>query len=218
MWGQGEEKKEPPRTVTVRGMGKVKVVPDHLRLTIQVNVPRSATAVEALTRNNQLAAAVLEMLKRFGVADADIQTTRVSVSPVYDYDRRISPPPIVGYSALNEILVILKKMDDAGKILDQAIKVGATGFGPLQYESSKRDGLEREALKKAADDAKTKAQLLARQLGAGLGDVLKISEMGAAAPPPRYERMAIAAEAASVPIMPGEMEIQATVEVVFELK
>lgn len=216
--GQQVEK-EPQRTIRVSGVGKVFVVPDRLRLTIQVNVPRAETAVEALSRNSQLTAQVVARLKRFGIAEADIQTTRVSVNPVYDYDKRISPPPIVGYSAHNEVKVVVKKMEDAGKILDQAVKNGATGFGPLQYESSNRTELEREALKKAADEARTKADLLARQVGATLGRVLTISESAVSTPSPIVP-MAMEARAASVdvPVMPGEMEITATVEIVFELK
>ncbi len=216
--GQQQEK-ELARTIRVRGTGKVKVVPDQLRLTIQINVPRAETAVEALSRNSQLTSQVIGMLKRFGMAETDMQTTRVSINPVYDYDKRTSPPPIVGYSAHNEVLVFVRKMDDAGKILDQAIKNGATGFGSLQYESSQRTDLEREALKKAADDARTKAEVLAKQLGAIVGKVITIAESGVSTPPPVMP-MAMEARAAmaEVPVLPGEIEITATVEVVFELK
>lgn len=213
-----QQEKKPARTIDVRGTGKVKVVPDQLRLTIQVNVPRAETATEALSRNSQLTAQVIAMLKRYGIADADIQTTRVSINPVYDYDKRISPPPIVGYSAQNEVLVVLRKMEDAGKILDQAVKNGATGFGHLQYESSQRSELEREALKKAADDARVKAELLAKQLGATIGKVVTIAESGVSAPPVMPLAMEARAVAADVPVMPGEIEITATVEVVFEIK
>ncbi len=207
------------RTISVRGTGKVRVVPDHLVLAIQVNVPRAESAAEALSRNSKLTADVIAVLKRFNVADADIQTTRVALSPVYDYDKRVSPPPIIGYSVQNELRVMIRKMDDAGRIIDQAARAGATGFGRLQYESSRRTELEREALKKAADDARTKADLLARQLGATLGRVLTISESTAPAPP-SIVPMAMEARAASidVPVMPGEIEITATVDVVFELK
>lgn len=216
--GQHTEK-EPQRTIRVNGSGKVRVVPDRLRLTIQVNIPRAETAVEALSRNSQFTAQVIALLKRFGIAESDIQTTRVSVNPVYDYEKRISPPPIVGYSAQNDVMVVVKKMEDAGKILDQAVKNGATGFGPLQYESSNRTELEREALKKAADDARTKAELLARQVGATLGRVLTISESAVSTPSPIVP-MTMEARTASVdvPILAGEIEIIATVEIIFELK
>lgn len=216
--GQQAEK-EHQRTIRVNGVGKVRVVPDQLRLSIQVNVPRAESAVEALSLNSQRSAQLIALLKRFGIAERDIQTTRVSVNPVYDYDKRISPPPIVGYTAQNEVLVVMKKMEDAGKILDQAVKNGATGFGPLQYESSNRTELEREALKKAADDARTKADLLARQVGATLGRVLTISESAVSTSPPIVP-MAMEARAASVdvPVMAGEIEITATVEMIFELK
>lgn len=213
------QEKEPARTIRVQGTGKVKVVPDQLHLAIQINIPRAETAAEALSRNNQLTSQLIAMIKRFGIAEGDLQTTRVSVNPVYDYDKRISPPPIVGYSAQNEVTVVVRKIEDAGKIMDQAVKNGATGFGQLQYESSKRTELEREALKKAADDARAKAEVLAKQLGASIGRAMSIVESGISPPAPvipltMQERTA----SADVPLMPGEMEIQASVEVVFEMK
>ncbi|HEY4613180.1 MAG TPA: SIMPL domain-containing protein [Bacteroidota bacterium] len=214
-----QQEKEPPRSIRVNGVGKVRVVPDQLHISLKVNVPRAETAVEALSQNSQFAAQVIRMLRRFDIAETDIQTTRVSVNPVYDYSKKTSPPTIVGYSAQNEVHVAVKKMDDAGKILDQAVKNGATGFGPIQYESSKRTDLEREALARAADDARVKATLLAKQLGAMLGRVMTISESGVSYPSPMMQmRMESKAAGADVPVMPGEMEISASVEVVFELK
>ncbi|HEX9828602.1 MAG TPA: SIMPL domain-containing protein, partial [Bacteroidota bacterium] len=113
----------------------------------------------------------------------------------------------------------IKKMDDAGKILDQAVKNGATGFGPLQYESSKRRELEYEALARAAEDARVKAELLARQLGATLGRVMTVSESGVNYPSPIVPmRMKSEMSSMDVPVMAGEMEISASVEIVFELK
>ena len=214
----GQQEKEPSRSIRVHGTGKIKAVPDQLRLSIQVNVPRAETAVEALSRNNQLTAQVMAMLKRFGISESDLQTTRVSVNPVYDYSKQNVPPTIVGYSAQNEVVVVIRKMEDAGKILDQAVKNGATGFGPLQYDSSKRTELEREAFKSAADDARVKADLLAKQLGASLGLVMTINELGVSSPSPVVPMMQMRMAAAEVPVSAGEMEIQANVEVVFELK
>jgi len=211
--------KEVQRTVRVNGVGKVRVVPDQFHISLQVNVPKAETAVEALSQNNRSAAQVIAMLKRFGIADVDMQTTRVAVNPVYDYSKQNQPPVIVGYSAQNEVQVAIKKMDDAGKILDQAVKNGATGFGPLQYESSKRRELEYEALARAAEDARVKAELLARQLGATLGRVMTVSESGVNYPSPIMPmRMKAEMSSIDVPVMPGEMEISASVEIVFELK
>ncbi len=214
----GQQEKEPARSIRVHGTGKIKAVPDQLRLSIQVNVPRAETAVEALSRNNQLTAQVMAMLKRFGVAETDLQTTRVSVNPVYDYSKQNTSPAIVGYSAQNEVVVVIRRMEDAGKILDQAVKNGATGFGPLLYDSSRRAELEREAFKNAADDARVKAELLTKQLGATLGRVMTINELGVSSPSPVVPMMQMRMAAAEVPVSPGEMEIQANVEVVFELK
>lgn len=206
------------RTISVRGTGKVLVVPDHLVLTIQVTVPMAESATEALSRNSKLTADAIAVLKRFNVAESDIQTTSVSLSPVYDYDKRVSPPPIIGYSAQNVLQFMIRKMSDAGRIMDELARVGGTMFGPLRYESAKRKELEREALKKAIDDAKAKTVLLAQQLGVSVGNIVSIREEALPEAPVRPMMVTEARSTADVPIMPGEIEITANVEIVFEIK
>ena len=88
--------------------------------------------------------------------------------------------------------------------MDKAVAAGATGFGGLQYVASRQRELEREALKKAALDARARAEVLAKELGAILGKVLSVSElMGGSASAPRGVMMADAA-AAGAPVMTGE--------------
>ena len=220
-WGasaQEGQRPAPGRTVTVHGEGSINVTPDQVRLSVQINI-RGESATAAMGEANARTSAVLTLLKSMGVDAKDIQTSRATVNAIIDYQKNVQPPPIIGYTGINEFSVVLKGklMEKVGDFLDRGISAGASSFGALAYESSARRGLEREALKKAADDAQARASVLAQQLGATLGEVRTITEStGPIWPMVRSGLMD--AQAASAPVMSGELSINAQVTVVFELK
>ncbi|MBX2991612.1 MAG: SIMPL domain-containing protein [Bacteroidetes bacterium] len=220
-FAQQPEPKEKMRTISVRGEGTVATAPDQVRVSVQVST-REESASTAMRSASSKTQAILSLLKNLGVDEKSIQTSRVNVSPVYDYSRQIQPPPIVGYTSSNDFTVLFKGklMDKVGEFMDKAVAAGAANFGGLQYESSKQREIEREALKKAADDAKARAEVLAKQLGATLGQVTTISEsVSGGGPGPMLMRGNAMMEASSAaPVMQGELSIRADVHVVFELK
>jgi uncharacterized protein YggE len=208
----------PVRSMQVQGQGKVMTVPDQVRVNVQVST-RAESASEAMAQTSKKTADILALLKGYGVDPKDIQTSRVTVTAILDYQRNIQPPPIVGYNGVNEFSVLFKGklMDRVGEFLDKAVAGGVTSFGGLMYESSKQRELERDALKKAADDAQARAEVLAKELNATLGKVMTISE-SINAPAPVMRGAMVDATAASAPVMTGELAINAEVSVTFELK
>jgi uncharacterized protein len=218
-----QDKQDPvQRTVSVRGSGTVNATPDQLRITVQI-MTRGESASTAMTEAGKRTRTVLELLKEFGVEEKDIRTSRVGVTPVYDYEKRIQPAPIIAYNGTNEFSVLFrqKQMEKVGEFLDRAVTAGAANFGGFVYESSRQRELERDALAKAADDARARAEVLARQLGGGLGRVSSIDELPAAVP--RRQRMmaqsmAVEQSQSTAPVMTGELSVTVTVDVVFELK
>ena len=211
---------EKPRTVTVRGEGFIATSPDQVRLSVQVSA-QASTASAAMRSASGKTQEILNVLKNLGVEEKNIQTSRVSVSPTYDYSKQIQPPPIVGYNSSNDFSVLFKGklMEKAGEFMDKAVGAGATGFGGLQYEASKQRELERDALTKAAADARSRAEVLAKELGSKLGQVLTITEnISSGGPMPVMMRTASMDASSAAPVMTGELFIRAEVNVMFEMK
>ena len=218
-FGQSAEPANPkPRTVTVRGTGTVTAEPDRIRLSMQVTV-RGESASMAMTTASRLTKDVLDLLKSHGVEARDIQTSRVAVYPVYNHEKRIQPPPIVGYTAGNDFTALFKSgsMNRLGEFLDKAVEAGASNFGSLIYESSGQKELEEKALGEAAKDARARAEVLASQLGARAGRILSITETGMSVPSPIVQDYIRAESGMAAPVMAGEMNIVARVDAVFEL-
>lgn len=218
---QQSDSKEKMRTISVRGDGVIATTPDQVRLTVQVNT-QAQTASAAMRSASGRTQEILSLLKSMGVDEKNIQTSRVNVSPTYDYSKQIQPPPIIAYNSSNDFSVLFKGklMEKVGEFMDKAVVAGASGFGGLQYEASKQRELEREALTKAAADAKARAEVLAKELDAKLGQVVNITEnVSSGGPVPLVAMRSMAMDASSAaPVMSGELSIRAEVNVVFELK
>jgi uncharacterized protein len=143
------------------------------------------------------------------VAQADIQTSEVSLSP----RTNDNGDQIVGYTASNTVTVTVKRLGDAGDIVDAAVGAGANQvYGP-NLLASDQDAAYRTALKGAVADARTKAEALAAASSSTLGKITAIVEGGGATPMP----MAAGAKDSSVPIEAGTQKIEATVSVTFAI-
>jgi uncharacterized protein len=204
----GHSATTPPaagKTITVSGDGSVTAVPDRATFGFSIET-RAKTASAALAQNSTDAAAVIAALKDAGVTSANIQTSQVSLNPQTSQDGTT----IVGYAASNSVTV-RTALASAGKIVDAAVGAGANGVSGPSLDVAEKTALYRDALHKAVDNAKLKAQALADATGLSLGAVQSVAEGGSAAPFPIADKMS----AVGAPIEAGTQEIQASVTVTY---
>jgi uncharacterized protein YggE len=195
------------KTITVTGTGTVTSVPDRATFSFTVE-SRAKTATSALAQNNDAAAAVIAAVKGAGVPAAGIQTSQVALMQQSSPDGTT----IAGYIASNTITV-KTDLGRSGKLVDAAVNAGATGFGGPMLSRSDEDQLYRDALKKAVEDSKAKAQALADAAGLKLGAVQSVTEGTTSGPPVPFTSKA--ADASSMPIEAGTQDIQATATVTY---
>jgi uncharacterized protein YggE len=195
--------------ITVLGTGSTNVTPDRASFAFGT-VSQAATANAALAASSQAVTRVIAALKKAGVAQADIQTSDVSLSPRMNDNGN----EIVGYTASNTVTATIRRIGDAGDVVDAAVGAGSNQvYGP-NLLASDQDAAYRNALKAAVAEARTKAETLATASNSTLGKITAIVEGGGAVPMP----MAVgAAKDSSVPIEPGTQKIEATVSVTFAI-
>lgn len=184
------------------------------------------TAVEALSANSADMNRVIAALKKAGIADRDIQTSNLSLHPVYASqvvrpDGRVEnqEPRIIGYQANNQVNVRQRKLDDYGRVLDTLVSAGANQINGPSFELDDGDAAMDEARTAAMAKARQRAELYAHAAGLRVRRIVSISEGGGYNPPPmpmRYAKVAMA-DAAPTPVAAGEVELMATVSVQFEL-
>jgi uncharacterized protein YggE len=197
--------------------GSVSRAPDVALISAGV-VTQAATAAAAMSENASRMAATVAALKRAGVADKDIQTSSISLSPQYRYIEN-RPPVITGYQASNQVNVRFREIKRAGGILDALVAVGANQInGPNFMVDEPEDALD-EARTVAIAKARARAELYARAAGLRVKRILTISEGGGYAPPPMPMLQARAEKsAADTSIEPGEQRLSVSVSVSFELE
>ena len=195
-----------PDTLTVSGIGTVSAVPDEAQMSFGV-VTRGPTAKAAVSANADAARAVINALRQAGARE--LATQYVSVYPVSGEDGKIT-----AYSASNSVSAV-SDVGDAPALIDAAVAAGANQVSGPVMSSKNAEQLYRQALAKAVDEARARAEVLAKAAGRSLGDIHALVEGGAPAPIPFAARDA--AEA-SVPIVPGQQDTSATVSVTFVLR
>jgi uncharacterized protein YggE len=197
-----------PGTVTVNGTGSVDAVPDTATFAFGVTT-EAKTAVAALAQDADAATKVIAALKKAGIADKDVQTQSVSLSPRYT-DRG---DEILGYTASSTVSVILRSLGNAGAVIDAAVAAGANNVSGPSLSRADTDALYRAALKEAVAAARTKAEALGEAGQFSVGKIDSLVEGSNEPPVPMSDRAA----APATPIEPGTQQITASVTVSFEL-
>lgn len=209
--------------ITVQGIGEVMVKPDIARLQLGVQT-QAKEAAQAASDNAERTSALIRAVRAAGVAEKDIQTSGYGISPQYDYSQQKpgAPPVLVNYQVNNTVRVIVRKIGDASKVLDAAIKAGANVAGGIAFDLDDPTAARAEALRKAVSDAALKAKVIAA--AANLGEIVlqSVTEGGGfSSPRPMMEmgamRSMAVADAAQTPVAPGEQTIRATVTVRYRI-
>jgi uncharacterized protein YggE len=181
-------------------------------------VTQSATAGEAMRRNSTRMATVLTALNRAGVAERDVQTSSISLSPQYRYAQN-EPPVITGYQASNQVTVRFRDIARSGTILDALVKEGANNISGPNLTIDKPEAALDEARTAAIATARARAELYAKAAGLRVDRILSISESSAMPVPPRPMMMArMEAAADATQVVAGESELTVSLSVRFVLK
>jgi uncharacterized protein YggE len=203
----------------VSAEGRTTRVPDLATIRAGV-VSQAPTAAAALADNAQRMARVVAALKRAGIADRDLATANVGLSPQYRYTEGQSPA-ITGYQATNTISIRFRDVAKAGGVLDTLVAQGANQIDGPNLSIDKPEAALDEARTDAVKRARARADLYAAAAGMKVARVISIAEAGQDAgspgPQPVFMARAMKAEAAS-DIAPGEKDVTVTLSVRFLLQ
>jgi uncharacterized protein YggE len=201
--------------LSVTGQGEARIAPDMA--TVQLGVTtRAASAAEAMKQNSDQQRAVIAALAGAGIAERDIQTSGLGLNPVMDYSQDRAPS-VTGYEASNSVSVRVAEIARLGEVLDAIVTAGANQINGISFTREDGADAEDEARRAAVEDARHKAEVLAKAAGLTLGPVLVLRDAQASAGPQPMMRAAMAAEKADVPVQAGEVSMAAQVEMDFAL-
>ncbi|MFD2515239.1 SIMPL domain-containing protein [Pontibacter locisalis] len=216
---QAQQQQVLPPLVSVTGVGEVRVQPTEVVVNLGVET-REKTLEAARNETDKKAAAIINYLKKQGVDARDIQTSYVTLHPVYNGGEYGKTSPDF-YMAMKTMTVVIKKLNKYDEIISGLYGVGANRIDGVSFQVGDMEKYKAEARKKAVSNAKQKATSLTSELGAKVGRVYAINDsMPGGGPRPMYkmalqEASAGYADQGGPSISAGELVITSTVDVSF---
>ena len=161
--------------ITVNGTGEVLIPAD----TAVVSLGVSATDREVLKAQkqaNQAIADIREALIKAGVKEEDINTDYINIYAMYDYSE--GAEVLKGYNANSTLAIRVTDIEAVGEVIDIAFEAGANTLNGITFSASDTTEAEAKAMKKAVEDAKDKAEVLAEASGLEIRGIEEIVEGG----------------------------------------
>ncbi len=245
----GAQVSQPPVEVspgntllTVSAEGRSLRAPDMAVFSAGVTT-QGETASAALGENSRAMTQVIAALRRAGIEERDIQTSNLSIQPVYADPNRdammaarvsgqpyVPPPPeqqiprIIGYQASNTVSVRQRDLKDFGTVIDTLAAAGANQINGPTFQMDKPEPALDEARLEAIATARQRAELYANATGLKIVRILSINEGGGyyGVPQAIFVTASRAGGAAPpppppAPVQPGELQMTTNVTVLYEL-
>ncbi len=205
-------------TIAVSGTARAAASPDRAEMMIAIET-RADTAKEAQEQNADLSTKVIDAIKRSGVPQNNIETASFNLYPVYDYNAEGSQPKITGYTASHAVSVKTDDAEKASEVIDAAVSAGANRVDSIQFTltDQRRDKVYRGVLGDATLDAEAKAKAIAETLQVKIKRVRSVTTDYMFTP----VYMAVpelAMKAADNSFVPANVDVSATVNVVYEIE
>ena len=202
------------RTLSVTGRGVEAIPTTQTQVALGVEV-QGKTAAEVQQEAARRSSAVVALLRSRQVQK--LETTGITLSPNYSYEN--NQQRLIGYIATNTVSFRLNTQS-AGTLLDDAVQAGATRIQGVSFVAADNaiEQAQKQALKKATQDAQAQADAVFSALNLKRGEILNIQVNGASPPPPMYRQLAAsraAAADATTPVVGGEQQIEASVTLHF---
>jgi len=201
------------RVMTVTGVGNFLVEPNIIEIQLEVSTENKELS-QAQQENAIVMNQVMESLLEVGINKEDIKTVSYNINSQYDYidGRQV----FRGYEVTNAINVKITNIEEAGRVIDTAVRNGVNRVSTIQFKVENEQLYYQQALSLALKDALAKAQTIAgtMQLQFDPHPIKIVEEFREQ--PIVYRTFSAMEQNASTPIQPGQITISATVNVQFQ--
>lgn len=192
-------------------------VPDVATISAGV-VTQAVDGNAAMRQNAEQMAKVMAAIKAAGIAEKDIQTSGINLSPQYRYVEN-EAPKITGFQASNTVNLKVRDIAKLGKVLDALAAQGSNQINGPSFEIDQPEPVYDEARLAALKKAQARAETYAKSLGLKVRRIVSISEGGGGGfqPMPMMAAMGRAKAEMDTQVSPGETKLSVNLDVVFEL-
>ncbi|ARN74054.1 SIMPL domain-containing protein [Oceanicoccus sagamiensis] len=202
--------------IVVNGYGMVEQVPDIIVLSFEVSAVKENFSAAKDTVDAIIAKAVVAARDQ-GIEDDKINASKINAAPQYEWQNKNRV--YKGERISRQVQLTLNEAERYNALVDGLLAAGISRLQPVKLDFSQRDALENKALNLALDDAKNKAQSMAKHVGTKVKAVFQIAPVDQGR---RYERMAMSADMAGnekkAGLKLGRQSIEQRIRVVYLLQ
>jgi uncharacterized protein YggE len=203
--------------IRLSSTGEIKVEPNMATLTLAVST-QAKTADAAIKDNAKNMDKAVKALKAKLAPNDTLQTSQYQLSPVYQQDRDNNENKIVGYRVSNQMTIEYHNLSTLGNLLDEVVSNGINQIQNLRFSHTDAANLQKKALEQAITQAKVTAEVIAKSAGVTIKGIKEIASYDNHPTPIfRESVMAMDARAAATQVMPGEITISSTVNMVYAI-
>lgn len=196
-------------TIKVGGNGSVTTKPDQAILSLGVVVEDKKLQI-AQQQNALISNQVIDELKKIGIHQDEIETISYTIDQIYDYPD--GKKTFRGYRVKHMFKITIEDISKAGVVIDVAVQNGANVINKIKFTTSNQEFYYNEALKKATQNARKKAEEIAKALGVNVNKIpLWIIEKGTDI----EQRSMRGAPRVITPIQEGEIKITSSITASF---
>ncbi|QDE32334.1 oxidative stress defense protein [Shewanella polaris] len=199
------------------GTSTIEAAADMAIINVQVSV-NADSAKAAKDKADEAVSQFMQRLLKAGVDKKHIQSANLQLNPQYTYVQN-EPRKLTGYSASRQMTITVIDLNRLNELLDSALVEGINNVNNIELKSSQEAKIITQARQAAIDDAKQKAQSLAKGFGEQIAGVWEVRYFPQQANQPEMYRasMKMNADVAQT-YQQGQVAISDRVEVVFRLK
>ena len=211
------------RLISVKGTVEKTFKPDLVLINISI-WGKGNTGKVAQTKNKEQFDVFLKSIESYKVKKEDIKTTSYNLNPDYIYNQKTGKSTITGYTATQNLIVTLRKIDDAGGFMDSLVsnstaKTSGINMDSVFYDLDKKGDEERALLGDAVRAAEAQAQVLAKAANVKIKGLFRLTPRAIEAPMVMMKHREMRAESiqadmsseAPTEMMSGEIKINAEV-------
>ena len=162
-------------TISVNTSASKEVKPDVAEISFEVKTSDQKSLEKASILNKGISDKVYSTLEKLIDSEKGdyIKTAGYSANPIYSYVN--SKKIFDRYEVSNTVIVHTKSLDTLGKMIDIAIKEGATTISNLSFTLAENESICNLLISDATQKAKSRAQSIADALSVGINGIDNIN-------------------------------------------
>jgi uncharacterized protein YggE len=188
---------------------------------------QAPTAPEAARKGARMAHEVGQAIKDKLGNHVDVGLSNFSIRRLEPANRPaeyVSPPQQQRqeFAAHSTVTAETQKLDLLGSVVEAGMKAGASRLNQVSFTLKDTSDARKDAIERASEDARTKADSVAHSMGVKLKQILRITTNPQVRPQVVSGEAFFAArmsrESATIPVMPHEVGFTADVSVTYEIE